>query len=418
MTQVPVHTFTLANGMKILCRRNPANPTVSLNLRVAAGGADDSNAKTGLAAFATSLATKGTSLRTAAQIAEVIDSLGMDIGFSAGQHTSSLSARLLAESLHPALALVTEILSSTRPPTDEMERMRARISTGIRMKLDDPAAVATDQLDELIYGPDHPYGRGLDGKLESVGKITLDDIHGWYRGNLQPGAVVGVIVGDVEPNEIERIARDTFGGWSGSGSFSIEAAPDVAPPAAPVRRDIPMPGKTQSDIALGFPGIRRSDPDFYALTVGNTVLGRLSLGGRIGRRVRDAEGMAYYAYTTFDAGVGAGPFMFRAGVNPANVDRAIELALEEMTLVKREGITAEEMEDAVLFLSGSMARQVETNAGMAAIMINQELFGLGDDYYLRYGEILRSLTLDQVNSALGRILLPEKYCLAVAGPRG
>lgn len=407
--------FTLPNGMRIIARRNPANPTVSFQFRTSSGSSDDPNEKMGLTGLASSLITKGSAKHSAGEIAESIDRLGMEMGFSSGKHTGSLSGKVLVDVFSKALALAREVLSSPAPPREELDRMRQRILTGLMMKLDDPGAVATDKMMEMIFGAEHPYGRPSRLALETIPNITLDDVHGWYEQRIKPGAFIGVIVGDIDLGEIEKLVTRALGSWEGGGEFALIPADDVAVPAEPKFEQIEMPGKTQSDVALGFPGIRRSDEDYYALLAGNTALGRLSLGGRVGQRVRDAEGMAYYAYTNFDAGVGAGPYMFRAGVAPQNVDRAVELALEEMEKVRKEGLTAEEVEDSIVYLAGSMARQTETNGGMAATIMNQELYGLGDDYYLCFPDIMRALTLDEVNAALAKHLHPEGYCLAVAG---
>ena len=410
-----VHHATLRNGMRLLARRNTANPAFSLQISFAAGAVGDPRGKVGLANFARALLTKGTARHSAAWIAEKIDSLGLELGFSSGRHTLGLSARVLAENLLPALKLIREIIAEPQPPAEEFEKMRARIATAIRRRLDDPASVATETLAGMIYGTRHPYGRHSQGTLKSIEKISLDDILGFYEESIEPGAAIAVIVGDVEPDGAANLAGETVGRWKGGGEFALEPPKSVELPVEPQRRFIAMPEKTLNDVALGYQGIRRLDPDYHALQIGNTVLGRLSLGGRIGQRVRDREGMAYYAYTGFDAGVGAGPFVFRAGVAPQNVDRAVEIALEEMRSASVEGITAEEMEDAVLYLSGGVARQVETNAGMASTLLAQEIFGLGDDHYLRYESILRELTLDDVNAALAKHLHPDNYCLAVAG---
>ncbi len=406
----------LASGLKLLCKANRANPTVSFQISVAAGAAADPRGKAGLAGFARALLTKGTAKHDAAWIAEKIDSLGIELGFSTGNHTTSLSVRALAENLRPALRLVRELLAEPAPPADEMERMRERILAAIKLREDNPAAVAVDRLHEMIYGRNHPYGRTARGTRRSVARIGLDDITAFYRERLLPGAAVGAVVGDVDLDAVEDLAAATLGRWRGGGEFALKAPRTVAPPEKPVEKRIGMPEKTQSDIALGFQGIRRLDPDYYALQVGNSVLGRLSLGGRIGQWVRDTEGMAYYAFTTFDAGVGAGPFMFRAGVDPGNVARTVKLALNELRRTRDGGITADEMENAILFLGGGVARQVETNGGLAAALLSQEIFGLGDDHYLRYESILRSLTLDDVNRALANHLHPDNYHLAVAGP--
>jgi zinc protease len=416
MSDSGVFHFELSNGLKLLCRANRANPTVGIQLSLAAGTVDDPRGRDGLANFARALLTKGTKNRSTAWIAEKIDSLGLDLGFSTGRHTIGMNARVLKDNLKPALKLIAEILSRPQPPADEAERLRERILTAIKRNQDDPAFVAVERLGRLIFGPSHPYAKTTNGAAKTVKALNLEEIQAFYHRHFLPAAALAVIVGDIEPGALESLAEVTLGAWKGGGEFRLVPPKNVKLPGEPKSSEITMPGKAQSDVALGFPCIKRLDPAYYALLVGNIVLGRLSLGGRIGRRVRDKEGLAYYAYTGFDAGVGAGPFLFRAGVNPAHVRRAVEAALEEMRRAKTEGITAEEMEDAVVYLSGGMARQVETNGGMASTLLSQEIFGLGDDHYLRYESILRGLTLADVNAALAAHLHPDNYCLAVAGP--
>jgi zinc protease len=417
MTDKSLLKITLPNNLRMTCKRNPANPTVSFALRIATGSEDEPVEKFGLAGLAGALITKGTSKKSPGEIAQAIDEIGMEMAFQAGKHTGLLTARVMSENLEKALMLTAEVLANPAPPDDEVDRMRQRMITGIKMKLDDPAAVVTDRLMQMIYGPEHLYGRGMALMLKTLSGISRDDLSDYYSSRLLPGATMGVIVGDINTSNLDDIFKRTLGSWQGGGEFKVEPPAPVSLPDEPLSTDIPMPGKTQSDIALGFQGIRRVHPDYYALLTGNTVLGRLSLGGRIGRRVRDTEGMAYYAFTTFDAGIGAGPFMFRAGVNPANVGRSVELAIDEMSKAKKEGITQEELNDAVLFLQGSMTRQIETNGGMAATLLAQELYDLGDDYYLRFADIIGALSLDKVNKALKTHLHPEQYCLAVAGPK-
>ena len=413
-----LRTVNLDNGMRIICRRNEANPTVSFSLRFSSGSALDPVEKTGLSSFAGSLITKGTESRTPAEIALNIDNLGMEMGFSAGKHTSSLSGKVLSENLKKGLELSGQVLFSPQPPMDEMERMRQRILTGITMQMDDPAAVAMDRLMEMLYGPDHPYGTSMKKSMETIPGITLDDINHWYESSLKPGGVVGVVVGDIDLDNIDKLLKSTLGKWQGEGSFEVAPLAGANTPAEPVKELLAMPGKSQCDIALGFAGIDRYHPDYYALQVGNTIMGRMGLGGRVGQKVRDKEGMAYYAYTYFDAGVTPGPYIFRAGVNPVNVEKAIEYALEEMGKVAASGVTREELDDAVIYMTGGMARQVETNSGMAGIIMQQDLFGLGEDFYLRYPGILKALSLEDVNKAMNTHVKTGSYCLAIAGPQG
>jgi zinc protease len=418
MTMEQIEKITLENGLSVSTRRNPATPTVSFALRIATGDIDDPGNAIGLSDFAAAVIIKGTEKRSQRELAEKIDSLGMELHFGSGRHTSMLVGRTMNENLGPALKLCREILESATPPEEEIQRMKQRMQTALKMQLDDPATAATDRLREMIYGPEHPYGRPIRQRIEGLGRIDRTMVIEYYRNALKPGAIRGVVVGDVETDQVETSLKTAFGSWKTGGSFDITRFEPVQDPEKPRREDILLPGKTQSDISLGWQGIERTHEDYYALLVGNTALGRMGLGGRIGQRVREAEGMAYYAYTTFSAGVGAGPFMMRAGVDPANIDRAIEITLEELETARKEGLSAEEISDAAKYLSGSMARQMETNGGLASVLLNQEMYGLGDDYYRRFPEILARLTANDVGEAFQRQLKPDSYCCAVAGPEG
>jgi zinc protease len=177
-----------------------------------------------------------------------------------------------------------------------------------------------------------------------------------------------------------------------------------------------MMNKAQSDIAYGFTTIRRTDPSYDAHRLLNNVLGQYSLGGRLGDSIRERQGMAYYVFSTLDANVAEGPLTIRAGVAGSNVDRAVKSIDEELSKLSSEGVTAKELEDSKRFLIGSMPRGLETNAGIAAFLQQVEFFGLGLDYDVRLPELLRAVTLEEVNEAGRRWLHPERAAFVVAGP--
>jgi zinc protease len=411
-----IQRHKLENGMSVMLRKNQATPTVSFAFRIAAGSLDDPADSIGLMDFSAPLFTKGTEKKSPGEIAEKIDSLGLELSFSSGRHSCMLYGRVLSDYLEPAMKLCRELLEHSQPPEDEVTRMKQRMHTGLNMQLDDPASVATDRMREMIYGSDHPYGRTIRQQLEGLQQITRDDVIGYFRTVIKPGAIQAVIVGDFDDDSIGRQLDKAFSSWNTGGEFNITRFAEVKDAEASRTEMIPMPGKTQSDIALGWQGISRTDEDYYALLAGNTALGRMGLGGRIGQRVREDEGMAYYAYANFSAGVGAGPYAVRAGVNPKDVNKTIEIAVEEIRKCKQHGLKAEEIEDSVKYLSGSMARQMETNSGLASVLLNQELFKLGDDYYRRFPEILAALDVNRVNDAMAKHLKPDCFCCAVAGP--
>jgi zinc protease len=148
----------------------------------------------------------------------------------------------------------------------------------------------------------------------------------------------------------------------------------------------------------------------------NNALGQYSMGGRLGDSIRERQGMAYYAFSSLDANVVEGPLTIRAGVSPANVDRAVSSIDEEVGRLAREGITAKELKESQQYLVGSMPRALETNVGIASFLQTAEFFDLGLDYDLRLPGFLLDVTLDDVQAAARRILDPDRATIVIAGP--
>ncbi|MGC9334171.1 MAG: M16 family metallopeptidase, partial [Anaerolineae bacterium] len=192
------------------------------------------------------------------------------------------------------------------------------------------------------------------------------------------------------------------------------------PPAVgldePRRRIVPMEGKTQADIVLGWPAMARSDPDFLKAYLANTILGVFGMMGRLGDSVRDEQGLAYYVYSRLEAGLGIGPWLAIAGVNPANVERAIDAILYEVRRLRDEPVPEEDLADNQAYLTGAIPLHLETNEGISATLLEIERHGLGLDYLQRYEGLVQAITARDVQQVARAYLDPGTYVLAVAGP--
>jgi zinc protease len=177
-----------------------------------------------------------------------------------------------------------------------------------------------------------------------------------------------------------------------------------------------MAGKPQSDIAYGFATISRFDPRFYAYWMMNNILGQFGLGGRLADNIRERQGMAYYAFSSFDPAFGEAPLVVRAGVDPRNVRRALDAIDMEVRHLGEAGPTGTEVEETRGYLIGSIPRQLETNDSIASFLQQCEQFGLGLDFDRRLPDLLRRVTIDEVRSAAAEVLSPEHAAVAVAGP--
>ena len=177
-----------------------------------------------------------------------------------------------------------------------------------------------------------------------------------------------------------------------------------------------MMDKSQANIELGHKGITRTNPDFYTINLMNAVLGGSAGIARLFGRVRDAQGLAYSVWSSFTPSIGEGLFHASAGVNPANVDKAINSILHEIELMKSDGITEEELSDAQNLIVGNFALALETNRGLAAVLLTAELYGLGLGYLERHESIYRNITREQVNAVAQKYLHPDLCSIAIAGP--
>jgi zinc protease len=176
-------------------------------------------------------------------------------------------------------------------------------------------------------------------------------------------------------------------------------------------------GKTQSDIVVGWPGPSRLAPDFQAANLANNVLGVFGMMGRLGKNVREEQGLAYYSYSRLRGGEGPGPWSVAAGVNPSNVGRAVESILKEIEVIASTPVSDDDLADNKANFTGRLPLTVESNEGVAASILNIETYNLGLDYLLRYADIINSITRDDLLEATRRYLSPSAYALAVAGPQ-
>ncbi|MSO29487.1 MAG: insulinase family protein [Acidobacteria bacterium] len=405
----------LGNGMVVIAKHSPTTPAVTLHASFAAGSIFDPPGHPGLSHFVSRTIDRGTRTQTADQIAEELDSRGVSLGVTLNRHAMQIVCTCLVEHLQVMLGVLADI--ATRPifPEAEVSSRRGEIITLIRQDEDNPSAVASEGLMAALYGKDHPYGRSPRGSVESVETIGRAALQGFHAERFRPAALSLVMVGDVTPESAVAAADAAFGSWKGAPPAPL-VLPEAAPASERVVRVIQMMNKAQTDIGYGFTSVRRADPSYYAYWLMNNILGQYSLGGRLGDSIRERQGMAYYVFSGLDANVIPGPLMIRAGVSPANVERAVASIDEELTKLAAEGPTEKEVVESKQYLIGSMPRTLETNLGIATFLQTEEFFTLGLDYDLRMPGLLQAVTRDDIHEAARRTLHPSKASVVVAGP--
>jgi zinc protease len=405
----------LPNGAVVLVQETAFSPAVTISASFRAGSLYEPDDLTGLAWLFGRVIDRGTAARSADAIAEALDDRGVTLKVSTNRHVLTASCTCLSEDFHDMLALMADIVREPVFPPDQIEKRRAETISLIRQDQDNPAIRASESLQSLLYGPAHPYGRPAKGYVETIERVTREDLVTFHTRRFAPGSLTLIIVGDVTaPLAMDYVAA-AFDGWMAPDPIE-RAVPAVAP--ATSRRDsrITMTGKSQTDIAYGFATINRLDPRYYGYSVMNNILGQFGLGGRLAENIRERQGMAYYAFSAFDPSLGPGPLVIRAGVDPGNVDRAIAAIDAEVGALGREGPTDRELAETRQFLIGSVPRMLETNQSIATFLHTAEFFGLGLDFDRRLPALLDAVTMDEVRAASADVLRPERASLAIAGP--
>jgi zinc protease len=405
----------LDNGVVVLTKETHTTPAAAINIAVRAGSVCDPADAPGATFLLSRVIDRGTATRSAEAIAEELDSRGITVTITVTRHVLSLVCTCLAEDFEAVFALLGDMLTAPTLPDGELAKRKGEVITAIRQDEDNPAVRATEALMALLYPDGHPYGRRTKGSVETIERLTRNELAALHDARFAPTELSAVVVGAVDAGRVREATERVFGRWRAPAPPPV-VVPHVAPATRRQRLVIPMMNKAQTDVAYGFTTIARTDPSYYAYWLMNHVLGQYSLSGRLGASIRERQGMAYYVYSTLDANVVEGPLLVRAGVGPANVDRTIASIDDEIRNVATSGVTAEELEDSRRYLVYAMPRALETNAGIANFLQTAEFFDLGLDYDVRLPGLLSAVTLDEVHAVARRSLDPERAVVVIAGP--
>jgi zinc protease len=405
----------LANGIVILTRSNFNSPSVVVSGYFDAGALFDPDEKLGIADYVTSSLMRGTKKHNFDEIYNILESAGASLGFSTGVHKSGFNGRSLVEDLPLLLNLLSETLTQPVFPKAEMEKLRAQILTGMAISAEDTSDMASETFDKILYNG-HPYSRPDEGTPETIQRIKRDDLVKFHREHYGPRGMVIAVVGAVKAEEVVRQVKRALGGWQIKGQKDVPQIPDVKLLKKTVRKHHRIAGKSQSDIVIGTNGPRRKDAEYMPAALGNNILGQFGMMGRIGDSVREKAGLAYYAYSSLNAGIGPGSWEVSAGVNPTKVDRATDLIMNELNRFVAKGVTKAELADSKANFIGRLPLSLESNGGVAGALLNIERHDLGMDYYLRYADLVNDVTRHEVLKTAQKFIDPDKLAIAVAGP--
>lgn len=405
----PVGRTVLPSRMVILHSEDHSLPFVTLQLLIDGGSRKDPSGQEGLARLAAKGLLLGTSKHNLEAINEALDFMGASFGSSSGRDYSTLSLKVLKKDLDKALALFMEVLTQPTFPDDEIKREVDKTLAAIQSEEDEPGEVAEKEFQKSLFLTS-PYGHPVIGTKESLPKMTREAILNYYKTYYHPNNYILAVVGDITSMEVKKKLFPLF------ENMATVELPEVpfnslfarGPETKKINREI-----TQANIILGNEGISRENPDFYAVSVMNYILGGGGFASRLLEEIRNKRGLAYSVASFFDPGKYPGSFQIVLQTKNASAREAVSLALEQMEKIRKEPVSEKELEGAKKYLIGSFPLRLDTQEKLSNFLIQVEYFGLGLDYPGKYPSLIGSVTREQVMKVAKKYLHPEKYILVV-----
>ena len=391
---------TLPNGLRLLFIPDGTLPYVSFSMLVRSGSAQDPKGQEGLSMMVAELLNKGTSKRSATQIASDLGNLGAEFEASASHDYSVISASSLSPNADALLANVLELVTMPSFPDAEIERTRKQALAHIARLPDSADAFADLAFQSYLYG-DHPYGRPSSGTLASIKDLKKKNIIQAYLKTYRPNNAILAVVGQVTP-ELRQKIESGFGTWQKRDlpTPELQKPPKIEGLAI---RVIDYPSLTQSQIRIGEMGIKRTDSDFLALRVGNTILGG-AFSSRLNDRIRKDLGLTYGINSGFDARMETGPFAVETFTKNATVGQAVKESLAVVEKFKTEGATPEEVARTKGYLKGIFPAAIETPEKLAFNLLLLRHYGIPETYLTNYLRDIDNLSAGDINRAMSKAL--------------
>jgi zinc protease len=407
----PYQVRTLSNGLQVIAVSHHEQPAVSLRLIIRAGGAQDPVARPGVAYLAASLLDQGTTTKNAEQIATTIDSIGGAIGSGALSDLTFINAAVMKDSLGLALDIMSDLARNPAFATDEIERQRQQILSGLKVSYDDPDYLAGVVFDRLVYGF-HPYGKPDSGTPASISAVTREDLVAFHKRWFGANNAILAIVGDVTADEAFAGAERAFGSW---GRVELPSN-KVDDPPPPTRRVviIDRPGAVQTEIRVGNIGLPRRHPDYLALDIAMKILGGEG-GNRLHRVLRSERGLTYGASADLNALKDTGDIVAETDTRSETTGEALRLIVDEIFRLQRQRVQSRELNDAQEYLTGSFPLTIETPSAIALQVLNAVFYGLDLNDLQTYRERVNLVTVDDIQRVAQQYLRPDRLSIVLVG---
>ncbi len=400
----------LENGLSIIMVEHHELPIVAMELLVRTGSVHDPQGKSGMAHIVSQLLREGTRSKSSLEISEEIDFIGGSLNVDCGYDSTSVSTSALVKHFNTILDLLFDVTRYPTFKTNDIDRHRKKAITAILKEKDNKASIASRHFSKMLYGK-HPYANPPIGTIAGLKAISENEIKQFYRKHYHPNNIILTVVGDIETKKILTDIKNIFGSWK-----RINIPKQLLPPIPKIEghkiRIIDKPDLTQTEIRLGCTGIARDDSDYFSLMLMNYILG-MGPASRLYTKVRAEKGLTYGANSRFEMRKLGGPFYVRTYSKNKTAIAALQLILEELKELKSNGVTKEELDRAKSFYIGHYPLNIETPAQIASKILDQEFYGLPDNYLEKYLDNIKAVSKEDIDHAIKRILGPENLIITL-----
>ena len=410
-----LHRATLSNGLHVIVLEDFRLPRVAAGIAVRRGAASEPIARAGVATYTAELMQHGAGDRDALAFARAIDDLGAAFDVSADWDSMSALVSGLSRDLEPLLGLLADVTLRPRLDRREGDRVRAEQLAGLEAQKDEPATLARIEFAKVLYDG-HRFGLPIAGAPQTVGKLDAAAARNFHHELFVPGNAILFVAGDVRADEFLAQAERVFGAWPvGPVPPLPELPPKVVPPGRRVVV-VDRPELGQAQIVLGHEGIARSDPQRFADSLMNNVLGGGGFSSRLMASVRSDAGLTYSIGTSFSMRRAPGPFAVSTFTRAPEVRRVIDLVLAQLEQMKVDPPTSDELRDAKSQTVGGFALGLETSEAIVAALVSLDVQGMPDDALNTYRASIRAVTTEDTAQAAQERLHPDRAGIVLVGP--
>ncbi len=409
-------TDKLSNGAQLIVSQRHALPLVSFTITWV-GGADqyEPAGKTGLASFAASMLSEGTTHRTGDQLSSDLQLLGTSIGTSISGEDGSMGFVALKDRFAPTLAILEDELVNPTFPADALERLRARTLVQLTQAKDRTAAIARRVFPKVLFGEAHPYGRSMTEA--SVKAITREDIVAFHKAYFTPAHAIITVVGDVVPAAVRATLERALAAWPAGGTAPSFDYPPLPAPKPTTIYLVDKPGAAQSSFAIGLPGPPRDTPDYFALRVLNTILGG-QFQSRLNADIREQKGYSYGVGSDFAFGKGPGSFEAGGDIVSAKSDSALFEFMKQLKGIHGGiPISDEELQTAKDNLVQGLPAEFASVSSVNGAITDLYLEGLPQDYYQRFADQVRAITKADLQRVADKYIDTDHLAIVIVGDR-